>query len=200
MDSSTPCCASSNAGGPRKGTWLTLVWLLYWCLQTAHAEGIVVRSADVAYRDNQLILNASHSIALTHGLEDALVRGVPLHFVTEFEVESPRWYFLNLWNETHISWRNEQRLTYNVITQQYRLSVGALHQNFDTLDEVLAILGSTRNRVLTPADPLQAGEVYIAGIRITLDVTRLPKPMQLNAIGSREWQLGSDWYRWTFKP
>ncbi|HXX11291.1 MAG TPA: hypothetical protein VEK05_07205 [Burkholderiales bacterium] len=24
--------------------------------------------------------------------------------------------------------------------------------------------------------------------------------MQINALGSRDWNLSSDWYRWTFQP
>jgi len=30
-----------------------------------------------------------------------------------------------------------------------------------------------------------------------LDVSELPKPFQVNALASREWNIGSDWYRWT---
>jgi len=28
----------------------------------------------------------------------------------------------------------------------------------------------------------------------------LPKPLQIDALGSSDWSLSSDWYRWTFKP
>lgn len=167
---------------------------------SATAQGIVVRSAEIVHRDQQIILNASHVITLSHVVEDALDRGVPLNFVTEFELEYPRWYFLNLWNKSLVQWRNEQKLSYNVLTRQYRLSVGSLHQNFDSLKEALAIIGSVRNRVITPSDPLQSAQVHIAGIRLSLDTSQLPKPLQIDALGSREWNLTSDWYRWTFKP
>lgn len=175
--------------------WVAVLWL-----RVAAAESIVIRSADITHRDNVLLLNATHVVSLGSVLEDALDRGVPLNFVTEVEVEYPRWYFLNLWNKTLASWRNDQKLSYNVLTRQYRLSVGTLHQNFDSLKEALAIIGSTRNRVIVPSDPLVPDEVHIAAIRISLDTSQLPKPLQINALGSREWNLTSDWYRWAFKP
>jgi len=31
-------------------------------------------------------------------------------------------------------------------------------------------------------------------------VNQLPKPFQVNALASREWQLASEWYRWNFSP
>jgi hypothetical protein len=42
--------------------------------------------------------------------------------------------------------------------------------------------------------------VYTAAVRLRLDTSLLPKPLQINALGSRDWNLSSDWYRWTFRP
>jgi hypothetical protein len=91
----------------------------------------------------------------------------------------------------------QYRLSYNALTRQYRLSVGGLHQNLDTLDEALALLGRLRPRLVAPTDVLEAGTVYDAAIRMRLDLSQLPKPFQINALGSRDWNLSSEWYRWT---
>jgi len=32
-----------------------------------------------------------------------------------------------------------------------------------------------------------------------LDVTQLPKPFQVNALTSREWNLASEWRRWPLR-
>jgi len=37
-------------------------------------------------------------------------------------------------------------------------------------------------------------------VRMKLDVNQLPKPFQVSALTSHEWQLASDWDRWTFTP
>ncbi len=40
---------------------------------------------------------------------------------------------------------------------------------------------------------LRADDEYEAQVRMRLDVSQLPKPFQVNAITSREWNLASDW-------
>jgi hypothetical protein len=47
---------------------------------------------------------------------------------------------------------------------------------------------------------LGKGNTYIAGVRMRLDVSQLPKPFQLNALASRDWNFGSEWYRWSVTP
>jgi hypothetical protein len=47
---------------------------------------------------------------------------------------------------------------------------------------------------------VELGVVYEAVLRLRLDTSRLPKPLQIDAIASRDWNLTSDWYRWTFMP
>ena len=41
---------------------------------------------------------------------------------------------------------------------------------------------------------------YIAAVRMRLDVTQLPKPLQVNALATEDWSLDSDWYRWIVQP
>jgi hypothetical protein len=47
---------------------------------------------------------------------------------------------------------------------------------------------------------LDKGNTYIAGVRMRLDVSQLPKPFQLNALASRDWNFGSEWYHWSVTP
>jgi hypothetical protein len=42
------------------------------------------------------------------------------------------------------------------------------------------------------------GRSYNAALRFRLDVGELPKPLQVSAFGRKDWNLSSDWYRWTF--
>ena len=46
----------------------------------------------------------------------------------------------------------------------------------------------------------QRGVRYDAATRLRLDVNQLPKPFQVDALASREWQLASDWQRFPFTP
>jgi hypothetical protein len=33
-----------------------------------------------------------------------------------------------------------------------------------------------------------------------LDVTQLPKPLQVNALATQDWNFDSNWYRWIVRP
>jgi hypothetical protein len=78
--------------------------------------------------------------------------------------------------------------------------LGKLYQNFSTLEEALDVMSRVRRRQEVEAGTLRRDASYIAGIRMRLDTSQLPKPFQLSALASREWQISSDWYRWTVNP
>ena len=176
---------------------LLALCLMLFCTAFAAAEGIHVKSAEISLSDGDYYLEANFEVELTHTLEDALNKGLPLHFIVEFELIRPRWYTLYLWNKSVLELEQNYRLSYNALTRQYRLSLGALHQNFDTLNDALALMGRLRPRFMAEADMLDKGKVYEAAIRMRLDVSQLPKPLQISALASRDWNLASEWFRWT---
>ena len=188
----TPCCRRNELS-----RWLLALCLLWCSTAVAAAEGIHVKSAEISQNGGDYYLEAIFEVELTRTLEDALNKGLPLHFIVEFELIRPRWYTLYLWNKSVLEFEQPYRLSYNALTRQYRLSMGALHQNFDTLNDALALMGRLRRRFLADADMLDAGKVYEAAVRMRLDVTQLPKPFQINALASRDWNLASAWFRWT---
>ena len=190
--SSTRCC--------RRPSWLALLaalWLTLLPVAAAHADGIEVRSAALVAAEDGYYVEASFEIALTSALEDALNKGVPLHFLVEFELIRPRWYWLN---EKVANLQQRYRLTYNALTRQYRVGVGALYQNFPSLAEALEVLSRVRLRDIAEPGALRKDSTYTAALRMRLDTSQLPRPFQITAIGSRDWNIGSDWYRWTVAP
>lgn len=194
MVSITPSCRKINLL-----RWLPAAVALCCGVALAMTEGIFVKSAELALVGDRYYLDANFEVGLTPTLEDALNKGLPLHFVVEFELIYPRWYTAYLWNKSVAELEQHSRLSYNALTRQYRLSFGALHQNFDALNDALALLGRMRPRFLVDADALDEGKVYEAAIRMRLDVSQLPKPFQINALASRDWNLSSTWFRWTLK-
>lgn len=184
---------------PARPVWLAagLLWMLS---AVAFAEGIFIKSAELLPAEGGYTLEARYDVGLSSTLEDALVRGLALTFLTEFELVYPRWWTLNFWNKTLAARRTAYRLSYNALTRQYRLSSGGFHQTFDSVEEALAVLGRVRFNPAVLDEAIEPGTVYIANVRLRLDTGKLPKPLQLDAIGSRDWNLSSDWYRWTFRP
>jgi len=178
-----------------------LVLVVLMLLQPpVRAEGIHIKSAELIASEAGYSLEANYEITLPHTLEEALLRGLTLPFVIDFELTYPRWWTLNLWNRTMVEFRQQHRLSYNALTRQYRVSFGSLHQNFDALEEALGVIGSVRQSVVFGREDVSPDSAYIAALRLRIETSQLPKPLQIDALGSRDWNLSSDWYRWTFRP
>ena len=94
--------------------------------------------------------------------------------------------------------QQQQRLSYNTLTRQYRIGTGALYQNFATLTEALDYMSRVRRRLDIEPGGLRKDTTYAAMLRLRLDGTQLPKPFQLHT--GRNWDVSSDWYRWTVTP
>jgi hypothetical protein len=197
---STRCCRGFDVRSARVVLLaLVLSWLAAALLfsTAASAQGIEVRKPTVVIEDNAYVLEAQFDIQLTPTLEDALNKGVPLYFLLEFELIRPRWYWFN---DRVVSLQQQYRLSYNALTRQYRLGVGNLYQNYPTLAEALEVMSRVRVRREVEPGALRRDVLYIAALRFRLDTAQLPKPFQLSALGSSQWQISSDWYRWTVNP
>lgn len=179
----------------RKLAEILMVLLLALTSALATAAEIEVRNIQLApAEEGGYALSADMTIDFSPRLEEAVSKGLALHFLAEFELTRPRWYWFDeKVVKTHQTWR----LTYHALTRQYRLSTGVLHQSFSSLDEALRVLSHLRNwQVVTVADRILPGESFDAALRMRLDTTQLPKPFQIEAISNRDWILGSDWKRW----
>lgn len=153
------------------------------------------RNVSVVQGDDALVVRADFGVELTQRLEEALNHGVALYFVVEFELVRPRWYWFD---EKAAAEKLTLRLVYHSLSRQYRVSRGALYQNFATLAEALRTVGTVRDWAVVERERLKPEEGYVALLRMRLDTTQLPKPLQVSAFTSREWALASDWYRVAF--
>jgi len=161
------------------------------------ADVVPVKAAELRIAEGDLVLSAEFDLTLTPALEEALEKGIALYFTTEFELSRTRWYWTD---EKLAQWSITYRVSYNALTRQYRVGSGPLGQQFESLEEVQRFLSRVSSRPIVRAETLTRGVKYEAAIRFKLDVNQLPKPFQVNALASREWQLSSDWHRWTFVP
>ncbi len=173
----------------------------------AAADGIVVRKAEIRATEGGYQLAASFDIRLTLLVEQALTHGISLSFNSEFTLTRSRWYWFD-----EVSAKSEQtiKLSYNALTQQYRLKRGDIFQSFDSLDEVLKNLGNQSSEPF-PASLFNKSNGYIGSLlkinpkytaytRMRLDVSQLPKPLQVNALTSDEWKMDSEGYSWLLGP
>lgn len=163
----------------------------------ANAEGIKLKSAELERVDNDWLLNATFKIELSPGLEDAVQKGVVLYFQTEFDVTRSRWYWFD---EKPAMAQRLTRLSYHPMTQQYRIASEGFTFSAKTIFEALQAVGSIGGWRVIDGGQIDASKSYTAALRMTLDLSKLPKPFQVNALNNRDWNVTSDWVRFPFLP
>jgi hypothetical protein len=161
----------------------------------ANAEGIKIKSFELEKVDNDWLLNATFQIELSPGLEDAVQKGVVLYFQTDFELTRSRWYWFD---EKPISAQRQARLSYQPLTQQYRIASEGFSFSAKTISEALQAVGSIGGWRVIDNSQLDPNKAYTASLHMALDLSKLPKPFQVNALNSREWNVSSDWFRIPF--
>ena len=192
-------CWKSRPEGPgglaRRVALLCLLFLI--AVQSARAAEIEVKHAEIVSGEESYLLEAEFGITLSQRLEEVVSHGVPLYFIAELELTRTRWF----WVDEHVAGRKQTwRLAYHALTRQYRLSSGALHQNLATLEEALGVLARLRSWPVADKDVLKAGEPYNAALRLKLDLSQLPKPLQVGAIGNKDWNITAEVKRWSYTP
>ena len=163
----------------------------------SHAEGMMVKNAELVVNDDWYYLHAEFDAGLSRALEEALSKGISLNFLVEFDLTRHRWYWFD---ESVATVRQNLRISYHALTQQYQFSSNSGNKAFNTLAEAKAELNHLADWKVLDRNQLKKGTSYNAAVRMKLDVKQLPKPLQVEALGSKEWDLASEWYRFTITP
>ena len=169
--------------------------LLLLVAQLALAAGISLRNPQLVLEDGEYVAAADFNINFNPRLEEAVNKGVVLYFSAEFELTKARWY----WFDEQILRRSKTfQLYYHALTRQYRVSAGGLHQSFQTLEEALRVMSRLRHWVVVEEGEIRVGQTGMAGLRMRLDLTQMPKTFQVSALSNKDWNLDSGWVRWPF--
>lgn len=176
-----------------------LIWMAlvagFIAATPARADTIAVQRASLEADGNGWSLDAQFNFELNSSLEDAVNKGIPLYFTTNFELTRPRWYWFD---EQPVSTSQSIRLSFQPLTREYRVSSGGLQLGFSTLDEALAVIKHVTSWHVIDRNDVRPGETYTASVRMQLDVAFMPKPFQIDAVNNRDWNLASDWKRFNF--
>jgi hypothetical protein len=190
-----PACAKKSDMLKSLPRLLLFVAFLAVASVSGKADGASITHAKIVLFEEGYVLNADFSFNLNQKLIDALAHGVPLHFVAELRVELPRWYWFD---KLIVQRRLEYRLAYHAITRSYRLSIGSLHRNFDSLEDAVRTMERIRNLYVAPPGTFNAKDKYEATLRFFHNTALLPKPFQLSALGNDKWELGTGRMKWLF--
>ena len=164
---------------------------------SAHADITTQYATMTRQSDGVYALNADFRLSMPQQLQDAINHGTPVSFQVEFNINRPRWYWSN---ENLISTSREQRISFNSLTREYRVTSGANQYRYNTLNEALLNVSRVSQwRVLWPSQ-YDAGEPLEGSVRIYLNTAKLPRTYQLNSLTNQGWGLNSGWYSFNFTP
>jgi hypothetical protein len=179
--------------------WLCMGLLLsLCCAPVAWADTPVeMQGLRVERVDNAVTISANMRFDLPPSLEEALLKGVSLYFVTEVDVLRERWYFYDkrvAHAERHV------RLFYMPLTRRWRVNISprpfsagglgmSLGQSYDTVDEAMTAVQRIAQWPIAQAADIDADAKQNINLSFKLDLTQLPRPLQIGAAGQNEWNL-----------
>lgn len=200
--SSTHCCKKSpESPWPAWVRWCAaLIWLvlLGLCLQPARAQHHgEIRDLQLERSSDGLYLTAALQLELPTIVQDALYKGISMHFIADAEVLRPRWY----WTDKVVARAARYlRLSYQPLTRRWRLAQSAtpfaatglgvsLEQNYDDLTDVLAALQRIARWKIADEGSLDDSVAYVVNFQFRLDMSQLPRPLQIGAVGGSSWNI-----------
>jgi len=174
-----------------------VVMLLLLAFGLARADLGEVTQLRLERADEGVLLSSAVRFDLPPSVEDALLKGIPMFFVAEASLLRDRWY----WYDKQVaSAERHMRLSYQPLTRRWRLQVSAqpigssgqaLGQSFETQDEAMdAVKHVARWKIADVAD-LEPDARYSVDFRFRLDVSQLPRPFQIGAVGHADWNISA---------
>jgi hypothetical protein len=165
----------------------------------AQPTGVEVSEFKLERSAEALQLSAFLSFELTPTVEEALLKGVPVFFVAEAEIFQDRWY----WADKKVTRvERHMRLAYHPLTRRWRLSVAAgpivnnglgvaLNQVFDSLQDALSAVRRVPGWQIVAMGELVPDAKHRIEFKFRLDVSQLPRPLQIGVLGQNEWALSA---------
>lgn len=190
-----------------RNAWLdpVLRWAAVWLLVLA-AGGVHAQSATeiaqfkVERADDEVQLSAQVQFELPSAVEEALLKGIPMVFVAEADVLRERWYW---YDKKVASAQRHMRLAYQPLTRRWRLNINAggagngaptglaLNQSLDTLAQALSAIKRVSRWKVADYSDFDTALKYKVEFRFRLDLTQLPRPFQIGALGQSEWDIAT---------
>jgi hypothetical protein len=191
----THCCARPDPAF----RWLAALLLGCWLTVAGSAlasDKSMLKQAVIQATPQGYVLVADINIVLNPTLEDALLKGINLHFLLELELSRPRgwWWF----DQSIAEPVRKMRIYYHLLLRRYVVESGYTTRTAATLSEALAMLGQVNDWQVLERGALKTGKRYDARLRLRLDTAQLPKPLSIGAVTSDKWELATPWYGWSF--
>lgn len=151
----------------------------------AAGSGVALTTLDVRRPEDGVEIDFAVQFVLSTAVEEALHKGVPLTFVAQAEVYRHRWY----WRDERVARESRSwRLSWQPLTRNYRVALGAFVQSHATLDDALVAVSRAVGWRVAPRLAVDEDRYYV-DFSYRLDTSLLPRPMQFGIAGASDWQI-----------
>ena len=185
-------------GGLKRGRWLCLA-LSFMLAGVAQADtSVELQALKVERQDAAIYMSGTWQFEMPSALEDALLKGITLYFVTEVDISQERWY---VYNQRVAHAERHVRLFYQPLTRRWRVNISpqpfnvsglgmSLGQSYDSAEEAMGVVRRiVQWRIANTADYNPDTKQTIS-INFKLDLKQLPRPLQIGAAGQSDWNIG----------
>jgi hypothetical protein len=201
----THCCKNLWAEFQRIAvgmrTWLhagmaVLAWVVCACPAWAQNQ-VAMASFQTERNEDVYQISAQFDLELSNTVQEALLKGIPVYFVVDAKVYRDRWY----WSDKLVSAAQRHiRISYQPLTRRWRMQVASqpivqnglgvsLMQAYDSLEEVMANLRRLNRWKFADAAQIETGAGHRLEFAFYLDLSQLPRPLQMGAAGQSDWEL-----------
>jgi hypothetical protein len=164
----------------------------------ARADAVVeLQAFKLERQDAALYMSANWRFDLPATLEDALLKGITLYFVTEVEINQERWY---VYNQRLAQAERHVRLFYQPLTRRWRVNISpqpfnvsglgmSLGQSYDSAEEAMSAVRRIVQWRIANATDYNPDAKQTISINFKLDLKQLPRPLQIGAAGQSDWNI-----------
>lgn len=165
---------------------------------TAASHAVQLEELQISRLEDGYYVNAGLQLEWPPTVEEALGKGVPLHFVARVDILRERWY----WSDKEVAHQERyMRLSYQPLTRRWRLLVSSqpigntglgvsLGQSFDSASEAISALGRIHRWKVADTSQIEADGRHRVEFSFRLDLNQLPRPLQIGILGESDWNLG----------
>ncbi len=186
--------------GLKRSRWLCLA-LSLMLGGAAHADTPVeLQGLKLDRQDTALTMSGTWQFELPATLEDALLKGITLYFVTEVDINQERWY---VYTQRVAHAERHVRVFYQPLTRRWRVNISpqpfnvsglgmSFGQSYDTAEEAMSVVRRIAQWRIANATDYNPDAKQTISINFKLDLKQLPRPLQIGAAGQSDWNISYD--------
>ncbi len=186
--------------GLKRSRWLCLALSLMLGGVAQADTPVELQDLKLDRQDTALTMSGTWQFELPATLEDALLKGITLYFVTEVDINQDRWY---VYTQRVAHAERHVRVFYQPLTRRWRVNISpqpfnvsglgmSFGQSYDTAEEAMSVVRRIAQWRIANATDYNPDAKQTISINFKLDLKQLPRPLQIGAAGQSDWNISYD--------